>query len=280
MGTSETSIGIALGGGAARGFAHVVVLEALDDLGVRPSVIAGTSMGALIGAAYAAGLPARDIREHLAQLFSGRTALLRRLQERWPGSLFSLWNPLTPALVNGETLFGIVLPDALPASFEELKVPFRVVATDYYEQDQVILTSGPLIPAITASSALPGLITPVEIGGRVLIDGGCVNPTPFDIVQKEAAITVAVDVLAATAHREDRRRLPSSIEAWISSLQILFRAIMREKERVSPPDILIRPPIGAFNALDFYRCSEILVAAAPAKEELKRKLGARLERVP
>ena len=265
------TIGLALGGGAARGLAHVLMLEALDEMGLVPVAIAGTSMGSIVGASYAAGLSGAQIRAHFEQLFDKRSALFKRLQERWPGSLLKLWNPLTPALVNGETLFQIMLPDAVPQTFEELKIPLAIVATDFYSQDEVVLRHGRLIPAVAASSALPSLITPVEIDGRVLIDGGYVNPTPFDLLRTEAAITIGVDVTGAPQPRVGGK-LPGSLETWIGAMQITFRSIVREKLRNNAPDIMIRPNVGGFGALDFYKFREIFAASEPAKDELKRAL--------
>ena len=270
------TIGLALGGGAARGLAHVLMLEALDELGLRPVTIAGTSMGSIVGASYAAGLSGAQVRAHFEQLFDSRSALFKRLQERWPGSLLKLWNPLTPALVNGETFFQIMLPDGVPKTFEELKIPLAIVATDFYSQDEVVLRTGKLIAAIAASSALPSLITPVEIDGRVLIDGGYVNPTPFDLLRDKAsgsgaAITIGVDVTGATQPRKDGK-LPGSLETWVGAMQISHRSVVREKLKNDAPDIMIRPDVGGFGALDFYKFREIFAATEPAKDELKRSL--------
>lgn len=274
------TIGLALGGGAARGLAHVLMLEAFDEMGLVPVAIAGTSMGSIVGASYAAGLSGTDIRRHFEELLDSRSALFKRLQERWPGSFLKLWNPLTPALMNGETLFQIMLPDVVPKTFAALKIPLEIVATDFYSQDEVVLREGRLVPAIAASSALPSLITPVEIDGRVLIDGGYVNPTPFDILRDKAAITVAVDVTGATQPRPDGkggRKLPGSFETWVGAMQITFRSIVREKLRYEAPDIMIRPNVGGFGALDFYKFREIFAASEPAKDELKRSLEAILQ---
>lgn len=273
---SAPSVGLALGGGAARGLAHVLVLEALDEMGLTPVAIAGTSMGSIVGASYAAGLSGVQIRAHFEQLFDSRSALFKRLQERWPGSLLKLWNPLTPALVNGETFFQIMLPDGVPQTFEELKIPLAIVATDFYSQDEVVLRTGKLIPAIAASSALPSLITPVEIDGRVLIDGGYVNPTPFDLLRDKAigfgaAIIIGIDVTGAPQPRAGGK-LPGSLETWVGAMQISHRSVVREKLKNDAPDIMIRPDVGSFAALDFYKFRDIFAAGEPAKDELKRAL--------
>jgi NTE family protein len=268
---SRFSIALALGGGASRGLAHILMCEALDEMGLRPKVIAGTSMGSIIGATYAAGLSGAEIRAHFERLLDNRAAMFRRLQERWPGSLGSLWHWRMPTHINGETFFEIMLPDGVPGTFEGLKIPLHVVATDFHTHDEVVLSSGPLIPAVAASSALPALVQPVRIGERILIDGGFVNPTPFDVVRGKAAITVAVDVTGETRPSSDR--LPGTYECWVGALQISFRSIVREKLKSTQPDILIRPKVGSFGAMDFWRFRDIFAATQPAKNELKRKLG-------
>jgi NTE family protein len=274
------TVGLALGGGAARGLAHIVALEALDDLGVRPKVIAGTSMGALIGALYAAGFSAAAIRAHANSLLKSKTALVKLVASKWPGAVTSLWHPKTLSMFNGETLFEILMPDGMARDFETLRVPYIAIATDFYSQEEVVLRDGPLIPAVAASCALPALLKPVTINDRVLIDGGFVNPTPFDHVQADADVTVAVDVTGSSGSRRGNNgSLPNSIDALLGAAQITLHSITREKLRRTAPDILIRPPVTEFGALDFYQIADILDAAAPAKEELKRKLAEKLEAV-
>jgi NTE family protein len=265
-------LGLALGGGAARGYAHIPVLEALDELGVRPVIVAGTSIGAILGAAYASGMTGAEVRAFATELFSKRTELMRRLASNWPGNLMAIWNPFTPAILNGETLLDILMPETLPRTFEELKIPFIAIATDFYAQEQVLYDTGPLIPAIAASAALPALLKPVAIGKRVLIDGGFVNPTPFDIVAPKCDVTLAVDVTGGKGPRLTGK-LPSSVEAWIGAAQITLHSIVEEKLRYAAPDILIRPDVTRFAVLDFFKIKDILAAAEPVKEETKRRLA-------
>ncbi len=275
---SSLRIGLALGGGAAKGIAHIAMIEALDELGVKPSIIAGTSIGAIVGSNYASGMSGRDMREFALKLFSNRTELLRRIATRWPGSLTTLWNPFTPALFSAEALVEILMPETLPLSFEKLTLPFVTVATDFYAQEEVLFERGALIPAIAASSALPALMTPVEHEGRVLIDGGFVNPTPFDILRERADLTVAIDVTGTTRSRTPGK-LPNSFEVSIGGAQITLASIVKEKLKQGGPDVLIRPAVNQFAAMDFMRTREILEASEPAKEELKRKLTVAVERL-
>ena len=271
-------VGLALGGGAAKGIAHIAMIETLDELGVKPAVIAGTSIGAIIGANYAAGMTGREMRAFALRLFANRTELLRQIASRWPGSIGTLWNPFTPALLNGEALVEILMPETLPLDFDRLSIPFVAVATDFYAQEQVLFEKGPLLPAIAASSALPALMTPVEHEGRVLIDGGFVNPTPFDILYERADITVAIDVTGTTRTRHPKK-LPNSLEVSIGAAQITLASIVKEKLKTGGPDVLVRPAVNQFAAMDFFKAAEILEAAEPAKDELKRKFEAAMERL-
>lgn len=272
---SRTSVALALGGGAARGLAHVLMLEALDELGVKPTAIAGTSIGAIVGASYASGMSGAEIRAHFERIFDKKTTPFKHLRERAPVLGWNLWNPFSGSFLNGEFLFEAMFPDRVARNFEDLKIPLMVVTTDFYEQAQVVLTKGPLMPAVAASSCLPGMMKPVRVGDRVLVDGGFVNPTPFDLVRDKAAITVAVDVTGETIRRPNGA-LPSMLETWIGVTQITFQSIVREKLKSGAPDILIRPRVGNFNTMDFYKFRDIFAAAEPAKYDLKRQLEQRL----
>jgi NTE family protein len=272
---SRPRIALALGGGSARGLAHVVILEAFDELGVKPSIIAGTSMGAICGAAYAAGLSALQLREHFAELFHDRARFLRRMASKLRGGFTQLWSLRAPSVVDNVTLFEMLLPDALRCDFAALRIPFLAIAADFYGNSQVVLDSGPVIPALAASCALPALSRPVLREGRVLIDGGYVNPLPYDVVMTRAEFTVAVDVICsqtcAAAH--PKAAAPGTLQLWAGATQMLFCALTREKLKATAPDVLIRPSVAAFAALDYFRVAEIFAAAIPAKKELKSKLS-------
>jgi NTE family protein len=145
----------------------------------------------------------------------------------------------------------------------------------------VLLDTGPLIPALAASCALPAWARPVVLDGRVLIDGGYVNPLPFDVVMGKADLTIAVDVTGDTRHhaRAKMGRVPRPIEARIGAAQLLFHSVTREKLKARAPDVLIRPAVGGFASLDFFRIESILAAAEPAKVEVKHKLAQCFEAV-
>ncbi len=272
----KASIGLALGGGAAKGLAHIPALEALDEIGVRPSLIAGTSIGAIIGACYASGMTGSEIRNHALELFATRREILSRifLGELKPWStIFSLSRP---GIVAPEVLLNTVLPPSLPRTFAELSVPLLIVATDYYGQEQIVLNEGPLIPAIGASSSLPGLLSPVTLQNRTLIDGGFVNPTPFDLIKHRAQFTVAVDV-TGRQHMADHD-FPGPLRATISAFQIALHSLVEAKLECVQPDLLVRPDVGVFDSLEFYKAREILAAAEPIKDQVKRGIEAFLRK--
>ena len=273
------SVAIALGGGSARGLAHIVILEALDELGIKPAAIAGTSMGAVCGALYAAGVPAAEIRAGFLKDLASSIGFMRRYAGRVASGLPLLWRLRRPSVIDTVTLFEMFLPDILRCDFAALKIPFMAVAADLGANEQVVLSHGPLIPAIAASCALPMWAQPVVIEGRVLIDGGYVNPVPFDVVMDKADITIAVDV-TGDPRRTTAAGLPRSSAARWGAVQLLFHAVIREKLKTRPPAILIRPAVGTFGSAEFFKIADILTAAEPSREELKRKLAQCLERVP
>lgn len=270
----QSRIGLALGAGGARGLAHIAALEALDDLGLMPAAIAGSSMGAVIGAAYAAGLPGRALRAFVLASFRQRPRVVGKLLEARVGKLSEIINRSgigNPVLVDGERLLDLFWPEAVPDRFEALKIPFMAIATDFHNRSEVVLSSGALTPAVGASMALPGLVRPVMLGERVLIDGGAVNPLPYRHVEAMGTFVIAVDVGSATG--SDATHLPEPIEAMFGASQILMGAVVQRMLETRPPDLLLRPAVGAFAGLDFFKADEILAAAEPIKDEIKRAVG-------
>ncbi|MBS0242282.1 MAG: patatin-like phospholipase family protein [Proteobacteria bacterium] len=266
-------IGLALGGGGARGLAHLAIIEALDEMGLKPAVIAGTSIGAIFGAGLAAGLSGRYMRAHIEEVLSEKYALARQLFSARAPAVSKLFNlfPLRQALLDAEVLLELVLPTRLPERLEQLALPLAVVATDFYAEEPVVMRQGPLKQAVGASIALPVIFHPVTIEGRALLDGGLVDPLPFDLVREGADITIAVDVSGAQREPEHARG-PKAFEALLSASLILQRSIVREKLKSHRPDILIDPTGERFGVLEFHRFAEILAAAEPVKDAFKRKL--------
>jgi NTE family protein len=265
------TLALALGGGGARGLAHIAVIEALDEIGVRPVAIAGSSIGAAIGAAYAAGMDGKSMRRLAIRVAHARSETIARLvTARAAGALFpaALANPM---LLDAKKLAAAFLPPEIPENFAALKIPLTVLATDLYERYAVPFTAGALRDAIAASMAVPGLVRPVEIDGRVLVDGSAVEPLPFRYLVGRADVILAVDVSGGSRGRP--REIPDPWECLFTTLQIMGRAIVNEQLEHGAPDLLIRPNIGAFRMLDFFRASAILRAADAVKEEVKAQVA-------
>ena len=271
---STPRIGLALGGGSARGLAHIAMLEVFDEMGLKPQVIAGCSIGSLIGAAYAGGQSATEIRERAEMLLAnrinamkyvfGRTRLRDLLSVKGLGSLH----------VHGETLAGLVLPETLPKLIEELPIPFRIVTTNFETMEERVHSEGALVKAVAASIAIPGVISGPSYDGQVYVDGGVTNPVPFDHVRDNTDIVVAIDVTGTPRAVEGRSH--SNMELAVGSLLIMFNQVASLRRAVSPPDIYIKPAVDTFSAGDFFRLKEMLDAALPAKDQLKRELDRRI----
>jgi NTE family protein len=265
---------LALGGGGARGLAHIAVLEALDELGVKPAAIAGSSIGSLLGAAYAAGMSGTEIRRFVLRLVHHRAEVFRRLIVSRSSTFTNLFNIGfgSAALVDAEKFCQQFLPEEVPEEFEELSIPLLIMASDLHRRQQVALSSGKLRPALAASIALPTVMRPVVIEDRVLIDGGATNPLPFDQLRGRADVVVAVDISGEPA--VTRRDIPNQWECLLTTVLVMGGAITAEKVKHRPPDLMVRPKVGSFRALDFLQASAILRAAQPSKAELKEKLAA------
>ncbi|HEY4406968.1 MAG TPA: patatin-like phospholipase family protein [Xanthobacteraceae bacterium] len=268
------TFGLALGGGGARGLAHISVLEAIDDLNLRPVAIAGTSIGALIGAAYAAGMTGKEIRRHVIALAHDRTDVFRRLIAARAGTFANLFAVGfgSATLIDAEKFCAQFMPEALPEDFGSLQIPLTVMASDLYRRRQVAFSSGVLRPALAASIALPSLMRPVVIDDKVLVDGGATNPLPFDQLRGRADIAVAVDISGEPS--DDRRDIPSPWECLVSTVLVMGNAITTEKLKHGAPDLMVRPNVGLFRTLDFFQASAILRASEPAKAEIRSALEA------
>jgi NTE family protein len=267
------TVALALGGGGARGLAHIAVLETLDEMGIRPVAIAGTSIGALLGAPYAAGMSGKEIRTHVTVLARDRGSLFGKLlAARAGGSIGALIASglRSAALIDAEKFCAQFLPDRVPDTFEALQIPLTVIASDLYARREAAISTGPLRSAVAASMAIPGLSRPVMFEGRVMVDGGATNPLPFDRIRSRADIVIAVDVAGPAA--DDCTAMPDSLECYLATILVMAQTIIDEKLKHGAPDIVLRPNVGVFRALDFLRASAILRAAEPVKAELREKL--------
>jgi NTE family protein len=265
---------LALGAGGARGLAHIAVLEALDEMQVRPAAIAGSSIGALIGAAYAAGMSGKEIRRYVIGLAHKRGEVLRRLITARAGTFANLFavGVGSATLIDAEKFCEQFMPLEVPGEFGALQIPLTIIASDLYRRRQVPFSTGSLRPALAASIALPTVVRPVMIDDQVLIDGGATNPLPFDTLRDRADVVVAVDISGEPS--EERRDIPNPWECLLSTVLVMGSAITDEKLKHAAPELMIRPKVGIFRTLDFFQASAILRAAEPAKAEIKEKLAA------
>ena len=268
----EEKIGLALGGGGAKGISHVLVLEALEELEIKPSYVTGTSIGALIGAMYCAGMPTTEMREIFLEFSLKENESLKHIVTR--KHIFKWLDFIAPqfrgrGLIRVENLLSYLFESVHATRFSELEIPLQVVASDFWSRCQVILDKGALIPAIRASMSLPGLFEPVKIRNRILIDGGAVNPVPFDILPDDCDLTIAIDVIG---ERTVSMSIPSLSEAVFNTYQIMQKSIIREKLELMPPDIYFEPNLVDIRVLEFYRAGEIFKLAHKPKEQLKRKI--------
>lgn len=268
------SIGLALGGGGARGLAHIAMLEAFDELGIKPAIISGTSIGAIYGAAYASGITGKALRDHTRDLLSQRFSLVRDVFAARALPFQRMLNPFASrtAILDPNALLDLIMPKGVKSTFESLEVPLKIVASDFYEQESVIYTSGALRPAVAASMALPVIFQPVISNGRAMIDGGLTNPLPFDLLTADCDVVVAIDVSGAPVP-DPARNHPTAFEALFQSAFLFERSIVREKLKSSQPDILVSSGTSQFQVLDFLKFDEILAAAEPAKQRLKAQLA-------
>ena len=254
-------IGITLGAGSARGWAHIGVLDALLEAGIVPESVAGTSIGALVGAVYA--------DDELAAL------------EDWVRGL--TWRKLVGyfdvsfrgGLVKGDRLFDFLRGDLLEKRIEGLRRPFAAVATDLVNGREVWLREGPVADAVRASIAIPGLFTPWLEDDRQLVDGALVNPVPVSLVRAmEADFVIAVDLGSNTVGRHMRKpaagkrhpRRPSMVDVVTGSLDIMSVRIARSRLAGEPAEVVIQPRLGGLGLLDYHRGAEAIAEGRAAAE--------------
>jgi NTE family protein len=265
--------GLALGGGGARGLAHVLMLEVLDELGVTPHRMSGTSIGAILGALYCAGHSAQEIKDLVESLIRMENKELEHALVKL--KIFEWIELIDPelgkgGLINADHFMGFLHKAIRQSRFEELRIPLQVVATDYWSGEQVAFGSGELLPAVRASMALPGVFSPVEHDDRLLVDGGAVNPLPFDLLGNDCSAIIAIDVTGTLQTRT--HVTPAFFDSIFRTFRVMGHAIIEEKLKRQPPDIYIKPDLRNLRTLDFEKYEEIYRQAAPAKEEFRREL--------
>ncbi|MEI6171402.1 MAG: patatin-like phospholipase family protein [bacterium] len=301
--TKTPRIGLALGSGGARGAAHTGVLKILDREGVHPTIVAGSSIGSLIGAAYASGIPTADMEKEW--LAVGVSKVLRGFMPTFPRAGLSSGHELRKLLVG---LFGDV-------RIEDLPMPYAAVACDIDTGEPVALRSGSLVDAILASTAIPGIFHPVRWESRILVDGGMVDPVPVSVCRELGAdLVIAVDITARPvpttpssrsvwnkigdhvheglsrqawipasltelldrALRErPERPLPGLYSILNQSISILLQEIVRQRLVLDPPEVLIRPDL-SLSILSFRQAKDGIEAGVRAAEAAMPLLRQRL----
>lgn len=271
----DARVTLALGGGAAKGLAHVGVLRGLEEDGVRVTAVAGTSMGSIVGALFAGGMRALEIEALLAAVDWARLA---RIMVR---------------SVDGSAFHGLLRETLGGRRIEDLELPFAAICCDLDTGEEVVLRKGDLADAVRASSAIPGILPPLTIGGRTLVDGAMVAPVPFDVARRmDDAPVLAVNVLrppkpgavatpvvdrliggtvpAAALHRVERflkrhrfrfglkdRDLPNRLEVVARSFHIMQYNLAKACDRMAPA---IEPEVGTIGWFEFERAIEIMEA--------------------
>jgi len=252
-------VGIALGSGGARGLAHIAYLEVIDQLLVKVSAVSGSSMGALLAALYAGGMSASQMRS-LATGMSIRD--LPRLLD-------------APALHESIGIKGKKIEEwlrgILPVkNFEDLPIPLRIVATDYWKAEETVFSKGDIARAVRASISIPGVFQPYEIDGRIYVDGGVVNPVPFERLEGLADFVVAIDVAGESDSSE--ARMPGPIETLLGSYSIMGKVIMEQRAEDRRIAIYRKPLLNGFKIADFLKAEEIFESARPDADEFRRQL--------
>lgn len=277
-------IGLALGSGVARGWAHLGVLKAIDRLGLVPDIIAGSSIGSLVGGFYLAG-NAQDL-----ELWARRLSKLRMLRY----ADFSLGG----GVISGNRLFREAERYLGETDIMSLKAPFVAVATDLWTGHEIWLRDGKLVDAMRASLSLPGVFKPVRMNGHWLIDGALVNPVPVSAcralgAQMVICVNLNADIIGKyhngdgyagddkeffldeqTAHAENMLQTitrpqggkPGTFAVMVSALNIVQDRIARSRLAGEPPDVSINPRVGHIGLLDFHRAAELIRLGEAAVE--------------
>lgn len=294
-------VGLALGSGSARGWAHIGVIRALEQAGIRPDLVCGTSVGALVGAAYAAGELERLEKWLLGLGFKAVVAFMDL--------------SLSSGLLKGERLMDFFRHNFVDRPLEELAMPYAAVATSLDTGTEVWLRQGSTLEAVRASIAVPGLFTPVLREGSVLVDGGLVNPVPVSLARAMGAdVVIAVDLgsdilgrhlhahpaVEAPAgevgewlrklqgnlgtliptHSPDKPKMPSMLDVLTTSINIMQVRISRSRMAGEPPDLIVAPRLAHFGLLDFHRAKEAIEEGKRAVERVAHNLPALRNQAP
>lgn len=253
-------IGLALGGGAARGFAHVGVIKALENQGIIPDIVVGTSAGSVVGALYAAGNNGFELQK-----------LAHRLDE----SKISDWSMPDRGVLKGEALQQFVNDAVGQRPLEGLKKPFAAVATDLQSGESIVFRTGNTGMAVRASSTVPGIFQPVTINGHEYVDGGLTSLIPVRAARQMGSdVVIAVDISSRPADKPVR----GTLEVLLQTVTIMGQSLSRYELREA--DIVIRPQVGGVGSTDFLARHDAILEgekavqqALPQIREILRKAG-------
>ncbi len=257
----KPKVALVLGGGAARGFAHIGVIRALEQEKIPVDMIIGTSVGSLIGAIYAADRNSFELEWTAFQL--GKDDLID----------YGILNVLSGmAVAKGEKLEAFVKGKVPAANIEDLKVPFAAVATDLNRGTRVVLDKGPVAAAVRASSAIPGIFQPVNLQGKMLVDGGVVDNIPASVAREKGAdIVIAVDI----GEQVTNFKISDIIDVMLQSITIMGAENARFHKKDA--DVLIAPKIGDVAMLDFTQKKRCMQAGIEAAEKAMPEIKAKIE---
>ena len=273
--SAAPTVAIAFGAGGARGYAHIHIVEVLDEMGIRPVAITGASIGAIMGAAMASGMTGRQMRDYTLNLAGNRADVVGRFWQSRPTQLRHFVDGgFRFGQFNVERILRTFLPPQIKRDFADLDIPLGIVATDYYGHRQTVFQSGDLFSAMAASAAIPAVFKSVVRDGRVYVDGGIFNPVPYDHLVGKADIVIGVDVVGGPEGSPGKP--PTTIDSLFGTSQLMNQSMIQLKLMVEPPDVFVRPAVSQFRVLDFLKAQHILDATAPVREEFRTKLRAAL----
>jgi NTE family protein len=270
--TPRPRIGLALSGGGARGLAHIGVLQWMEENHIPVDSVAGTSMGALVGAVFASGMTAAEMRDFIKTIEWDNVLLsepsydqlsYRRKQDRRAFQIAALLglkhglngpNGLSPAHGVGLLIDQIAFPYSNISSFDDLPTPFRCVATDLLTGDPIILKDGSLAESLRATMAIPAVFTPIELNGKLLADGGLVDNIPTDVARAmDAQIVIAVDIVPPLAPRAKLQSLGGVLDQSLSLM-----TVEHDRRSLLQADIVLAPDLGDTTVFDYGSASAII----------------------
>lgn len=234
-------IGLALSGGGARGLAHLKILEAFDELNIKPNIIAGSSIGAFIGALYAAGISSKEIQKFFKGINFQRFAQLFDISFTGKGLIKG---------IKVENIFSQLIDTE---NFEDLEIPLKVIATDLESRKEKVFSKGNITKAVRASISIPGIFEPVEIDSKVYVDGGLTNLIPTNHL-KNCDLVIAINV----GEEKPNLNKLKMVDLLSASFSLVQNKYAKELMKQNPPDHLINAKLEEFNMMDFQKHKAIL----------------------